>query len=536
LNQVLTDKVWRDVAKRARSARGRKAAIASPRAIRSGQTDAKLLRRLLGAGVVINSREGLHSKVAPFGKHAIVGSANMSGSDLIEAAVMTDSPVIVSGVAAFIEKLSTARTKLSAREIEKLCAIEVIRTGRLTGGRRTSNPVRRLGNATWILGVKEMKEDPTEGQQKRIDRRTRELNERLGTEEDDFAWIRWGKKSRFGRECRAGDTLIRIYNSRNRKRPVVTRRVRVLLKDPEPNLNRFYTEGPAGRSNEVSWSRFQRILKEAGFPRGMKPMSALKLDPRWPRSSTVNGRGFDRRYRIRSGIAFRAIDDVVDVVHVPDDPDLRVFRLQPAGIDADDPVDRKLVVVRRPHVGFEDVVRPTAQYDRRAGHAWTGGGIDQIVAGREAYQIRFGRDAAALPDWKRRRLRSKGIARDEDVHPDHDRQFAGSHLVDREQGDRGLQAFVVQRQRDDVDGTTFVCRMDEPKGPVVLVADRDVDRFALVLPDADQEVTSEIVRPAAPFQEMLFGEEVERRRHVPVGDKVIPIAPLPDEAGRLRQL
>jgi hypothetical protein len=235
--RLLTDKVWRDVAKRARSAPSRKAAIAyvttddiglragdvlvtdaSPRAVRSKQTDAKLLRKLHGAGVIIHSREGLHSKVALFGKHAIVGSANMSASDLIEASVMNDSPVIVSGVAAFIKKLSTAQTRLNAREIGKLCAIEVVRTGRFKGRQRTSNPVRRLGNATWILGVKEMKEDPTERQQKRIDRRTRELNERLGTEEDDFAWIRWGKKSRFGRECRAGDTLIRIFNWRDLKR------------------------------------------------------------------------------------------------------------------------------------------------------------------------------------------------------------------------------------------------------------------------------------------------------------------------------
>lgn len=297
MNLVLTDKVWRDVAKRARSASSRRAAIAyvttddiglrpgdvlitdaSPRAIRSGQTDAKLLRKLHGAGVVIYSRAGLHSKVVLFGKHAIVGSANMSGSDLIEASVMTDSPVVVSGIAAFIEKLSTARTRLDDREIGKLCAIEVVRTGGFRGRQRAANPVRVLGKSTWILGVKEMKEDPNERQQKRIDRRTRELNERLGTEEDDFAWIRWGKKSRFGRECRAGDTLIRIFNWRDRKRPVVARRVRVLLKDPERDLNRFYTEDSAGGSNEVSWSRFQRILKEAGFQRGVKPMSALKLD------------------------------------------------------------------------------------------------------------------------------------------------------------------------------------------------------------------------------------------------------------------
>lgn len=202
----------------------------------------------------------------------------MSGSDLIEASVITDNPVVVSGVAAFIKKLSTAQTKLSAHDIQKLCAIKVVLTGRFTDGRRASNPVRQLGKATWILGVREVK-DPSERQQKRIDRRTRELTERLGTHEDDLGWIQWGKKSRFGKECRAGDTLIQIFNWRDRKRSIVTRRVRVLLKDPEPDHNRFYTQDPVGKSNAVNWARFQRILKKAGFPRNVKRMSALKLDP-----------------------------------------------------------------------------------------------------------------------------------------------------------------------------------------------------------------------------------------------------------------
>jgi hypothetical protein len=296
LNEVLTDKIWRGVAKRARSAPTRKAAIAyvttdeiglrtgdvlitdaSERAIRSGQTDAKLLRRLHAAGVIIYNREALHSKVAVFGKYAIVGSANMSGSDLIEASVITDNPVIASGVAAFIEMLSTKRNKLDAARIAELCAIKVIRTG-WSRVRRKTSPVRQIGKSTWIVSVRELKGDPSERQQKRIDRRNQELNERLGTNED-FGWVRWSKRSRFGRECRAGDTLIQIFRRFDRKRPLVTRRVRVLLRDPEPDLIRFYTQEPTGRSNEVSWSRFQRILKEVDFPREVTRKSTQKLDP-----------------------------------------------------------------------------------------------------------------------------------------------------------------------------------------------------------------------------------------------------------------
>jgi hypothetical protein len=296
LDRVITDKVWREVGKQARTAPVRKAAIAyvttddiglragdvliadaSERAIRSGQTDARLLRKLLKTGVIIYSREGLHSKVALFGRHAIVGSANMSGSGLIEASVITDNPVVTSGVAAFIETLSTKRHRLDASQIEKLCAIEVIRTGRPRGAKKPK-PVPRLGHSTWIVGVKGLKRDPSEKQQKRIDRRNEQLNEKLGTKEE-FSWIQWGKKSRFGRECRAGDTMIMIFVPNGGGRVTVTRRVRVVMKDREPVFNRFYTEQPTRQTDEVSWSRFQKILKAAGFPGEISRGSVRKLDP-----------------------------------------------------------------------------------------------------------------------------------------------------------------------------------------------------------------------------------------------------------------
>jgi hypothetical protein len=227
--------------------------------------------------VTIYSREGLHSKVALFGPHAIVGSANMSGSDLIEASVVTDNPVITSGVAAFIEALSTKRHRLDAVRIEKLCGIEVIRKGRPRGGKKP-NPIRRVGNSTWILGAKGLKHDPGAKQQERIDRRTAELNEKHGTE-DDFSWIQWGKKSRFGRECRAGDTVIMIFVPHGGGRATVTRRVRVAFKDREPVFNRFYTQVPTRKSDEVSWSRFQKILKAVDFSGEVKRGSVRKLEP-----------------------------------------------------------------------------------------------------------------------------------------------------------------------------------------------------------------------------------------------------------------
>jgi hypothetical protein len=165
---------------------------------------------------------------------------------------------------------------LDEAHIKRLCAIKVIRDG--WSRRKKPNPIRRLGHSTWIVGTKGLKNDPNDWLQEQIDRRNRELNERLGTDEE-FDWIQWGKKSRFGRECRAGDTLIVIFVPYGGGRPSVTRSESVVLRDKEPIFNRFYTQALTRLSDEVSWSRFQRILKAVGFKGKVTLMSTRKLDP-----------------------------------------------------------------------------------------------------------------------------------------------------------------------------------------------------------------------------------------------------------------
>jgi hypothetical protein len=298
VNRVLTTDIWTDAKKRARAVPDRKLAIAyvtkdhigmragdvlvtdaSARAIRSGQTDAKLLARLYKKGVVIHSHEGLHSKVMLLGRHAVVGSANMSGSDLTEAAVLTDDPTIRSGVASFIAQLSTKRSLLTRKHIAALCRIKVVRTGWTHAKRKKPMRIRRLGNATWIVGVHDLVRDPSADEQKRIDRANSEINKRLGTAVDEYDWIRWGKKAKFAKECRVGDTLIHVYNKKGGKGRTVTRRLPILLKRTEPKWVRVYIGESTRNSDEVNWSRFQRILREAGHSRKVRPFSVQRLEP-----------------------------------------------------------------------------------------------------------------------------------------------------------------------------------------------------------------------------------------------------------------
>jgi hypothetical protein len=295
MNRVLTDEIWQEVKAWARRARVRNAAIAyvtqdliglrhgdtlitdaSEHSIRSGQTDAPLLLNLCQSGVIIHSHRGLHSKVISFGKHVIVGSANMSGAELIEASIVTDNPQITSGIASFIAQLSTPKSELTCDQIQKLCKIKVVRTGWRNVKRPTR--VRRLGATTWIVGVKELGE-PSEVERGHIDRANSDLNKRHRTSDREYDWIRWSKKGKFPEECREGDTLIQIFNPRGTGRRVVTRRLPVLLKRAEPRFTRFYIDDAPRMTDEISWSRFQRILKAVGHKRQVRPLSVQALDP-----------------------------------------------------------------------------------------------------------------------------------------------------------------------------------------------------------------------------------------------------------------
>lgn len=309
MHRVLTADIWQEVKKRAARAKNRKVAIAyvtkdligfkagdvlvvdaSARAIRSGQTDAPLLRNLDEKGVVIHSHAGLHSKVLLVGPYAIVGSANMSGSELIETSVITDNATVASGIASFIKQYSTPRSRLSRTQIAALCRIKVVRIGWLNA-RPVSKPksIGRLSNSTWIIGIKELTRDPPPDEQRRINRAQKDLKVRFNLDDKDYGWIRWGKKSKFSRECRQGDTLIQIWNFRNGKRRYVTRRLPVLLKRHEPNWVRFYIGEAQREADEVNWSRFQRILKASGYSKKVRPFSvqpvsqdaAESIDRKW---------------------------------------------------------------------------------------------------------------------------------------------------------------------------------------------------------------------------------------------------------------
>jgi hypothetical protein len=109
-----------------------------------------------------------------------------SGSSL----PISDQGSVLAGVASLIEQLVQQSSVLGAKQVAQLCKIEVIRRGGWNAARpkRRKISIAKLGNRTWIVGVRELKQNPKTEEQKLIDRAERSLEER---NDDDFTWIKW---------------------------------------------------------------------------------------------------------------------------------------------------------------------------------------------------------------------------------------------------------------------------------------------------------------------------------------------------------
>jgi|SRR5580704_14761562 hypothetical protein len=304
MQQVLSNEFWKTVRMGARKARSRQAAIAyvtkdllgfqkgdklivnaSRSAITSGETDVQLLRKLHKRGVHIYDCETLHAKVVLLDDVAFVGSGNMSSSSanaLIEVGVLTNHRSTVSGVASFLEQLFFQSKELHARQLTRLCQIKVIRRGGwLPGVRRARKPkITRLGNGAWLVGVRELMNEPPRDEQEKIDRATEALRSKTGDADLEPNWIRWVGKNRFRQECREGDSVIQIWSKNKTKRPSsVYRSSPVLLKQSTKKWTRFYFKEATGQRVQMSWGRFKVLLKELGYPGRVGATSTVLLDP-----------------------------------------------------------------------------------------------------------------------------------------------------------------------------------------------------------------------------------------------------------------
>lgn len=291
MQKLLHDELWRQLGKLARRSASRRAAIAyvtedhlglqdgdrlivdaSVLAVRSGETNAKLLLQLHRRGVEIYSRRGLHAKMILLEDKAFIGSANMSKSSanrLDEAGILTDHSGTVAAVQRLLADWAPEGTSLTEQRLKSLAELPVSRrrSPAAIGGSRTTKP-EAMGGRVWVVGVKELRDDafPDEEErlQKGLERAARKRRYRRGRLE----WIRWAGDSGFGVKCRGGDIVFQIQKSLDRKRLYVLRPMTVVLVDKEPTCRRIHLEPYPGRMvDEMTVLQFQKLLADLGVKR-----------------------------------------------------------------------------------------------------------------------------------------------------------------------------------------------------------------------------------------------------------------------------
>ena len=299
MNTILTGNIWKQVGPLAKAAKRRLVAVAyvtndahlrfkqgdvlicdaSDRAIKTGETSARLLESLFRKRVEVRSRPDLHAKVAVIGRHAIIGSCNLSvasAKDLIELALVTDRQQVVSQATAFIHDLRELSKKIDDDFLRKILKIKVC-TARRRGPRRTGLATR-FGNKAWLVSVGQLPDDSFPEEQPFVEKGEKKAKALVADKDSEVSWIRFTGKSRFRSVARPGDSVIQICESLSGKRTTVFAPCPIVFRQDVALWTRFYVAESEGHQC-LSWDLFKKEAKKHGLSRISKN-SLRELNPR----------------------------------------------------------------------------------------------------------------------------------------------------------------------------------------------------------------------------------------------------------------
>jgi len=300
MNRVISHNLWKEIKRLAKNANRKRAAVAyvtsdevlkfgegdilivdaSDSAIASGQTDAGVLRSAFNRGAEIYSCPGLHAKVMLLGGYAVIGSANISKSSmdsLIEAALISESPGIVSMAGGFISKLQEKSDPIDDGFINRICSIKVkSKTYLKRPSKKRKISIKNSQYRTWIVGgLTDVSEKLQQKESKRIEEGEREAKQLLRYPDSEVDWIRFTGKSKFRKEAKENDQVIQIWKGSSKdKRRTVYRHMPIILRKDEPNCTRFYIEDSQdSEETAITWSQFFKLTKKVGIKRKIGPNS-----------------------------------------------------------------------------------------------------------------------------------------------------------------------------------------------------------------------------------------------------------------------
>lgn len=254
---------------------------ASDGAITSGQTSAPILIAAHKRGAKTYSCPNLHAKVFLFDQIAVVGSANLSRSsqkDLIEAAVVSDQPSVVSQAWHLIEQLRAKSQLLDEPALQRLAALPVERHFQKRPPRLI---LEDAPHRSWLVSVSPLDPERYIHEAPEIERGEEEAKQRLSDAESEIGWIRFAPsaRSKFVREAKEGETIIQIWHeSKDEKTILVYPPFPVLKRAEESRAIRFFVEEFANMDNrKLSWAVFCKKLEAAGFHRSIQPTTICLL-------------------------------------------------------------------------------------------------------------------------------------------------------------------------------------------------------------------------------------------------------------------
>ena len=235
---------------------------ASDQAIKSGETDAKTIKKFFNAGAKLYSCQNLHAKLLISNGLTVIGSANLSASSeniLIEAALLTTRSQIRSQVSALIHNIIKASIPIDEDFLDHIVSIPVsVRQWPI--GYRKKKTIEEVGNKYWVVNTIPIisHEDEVE----LVEEGEAEARNLAEDTENEIYWIRWTGTSKFRQLAKPGDTVIEI--SRNKKRAVVLSPRPILIRQDHSNWTRFYLEDQSD-SEQRSWTQFEKELRKVGL-------------------------------------------------------------------------------------------------------------------------------------------------------------------------------------------------------------------------------------------------------------------------------
>lgn len=235
--------------------------------VRRGATDPKEIRKLIGRGVRVWTRESLHAKFFVMGRAVLAGSANVSSNAyarLDEAALLTTDPSAVRQALAAFAKMRTepVRPKYLAKCIKEYRPPE-FKAGPASGKRGRKAEVRAK---LWFLG-RVVPLELSESDQRITEQADKVAKKRLKLAlETELNWVRFGKPPAFWKSIQPGDWLI-CRMVADGVSPYVDPPQQVLAFDTVRSArgkvyHRVLLESLLS-SEEMPWSRFQRRVRTA---------------------------------------------------------------------------------------------------------------------------------------------------------------------------------------------------------------------------------------------------------------------------------